>query len=270
MGIFSKKCANPKYSFITVNYRSATALGRMFRSFPPDFFTQGEFIIINNDKEESLLLQKMFQKIGFVRILETKENIGFACACNRGVQAARGDIVFFLNPDVRFLSAAPASSWKQDFFGNEPIIMAPILLRYGHEEPWSSGRIVSPWGIFLQNIFPFAKIWAFFSRKSLGWVSGAAFAIRKTDFDSLNGFDEKYFLYYEDVDFCRRAKGKGLEIRRNDMVYFSHRGGASHIEGKEKQKKYYYASQDRYIQKYYGPAWLSVFRFCRFCRLLFF
>jgi len=268
MGIFSKKCANPKYSLITVNYRSAAALGRMFRSFPLDFFAKGEFIIVNNDQEESFFLQRMFRGVDCVRILETKKNIGFACACNRGVKVARGNMLFFLNPDARFLSAF-SFPWEQDFFEDKPMLIAPVLLQRGREEPWSNGRRVSPWVILFQNIFPFAKMWAFLGHKSLGWISGAAFALRKTDFNTLGGFDEGYFLYYEDVDLCRRAQEKGLSIQQKNTVYFSHSGGMSHTEGKEKQKQYYFSSQDRYIQKYYGPTWLSVLRFFRFFRPFF-
>ena len=268
MGIFSEKHANPKYSLITVNYRSISALGRMFRSLPPDFFLDGEMLVVNNDQAESALLEKMFRGIHAVHILETGKNTGFSYACNRGASVARGKVLAFLNPDVQ-LNSSSLNTWLKDSLEGRKVIVAPILLQHGSEEPWSSGWIVSPWNILLQNIFPFSKGWSFLARKSLGWVSGAAFAIKKVDFDFLGGFDEAYFLYYEDVDLCRRAKKEGFNIRKNQQVYFSHRGGGSHNKGEEKQKQAYFDSQDRYIRKHYGLAWYSLLRFLRSCRFFF-
>ncbi len=268
MGIFSEKHANPKYSLITVNYRSISSLGRMFRSLPSDFFLDGEMLVVNNDQAESLLLEKMFRGVRAVRILETGKNTGFSYACNRGASVARGEVLVFLNPDVQ-LNSSSLNAWLKDPLESTKVIIAPILLQHGSPEPWSSGWVVSPWNILLQNIFPFSKGWSFLSHKSLGWVSGAAFAIKKTDFDFLGGFDEGYFLYYEDVDLCRRAKKEGFSIRKNQQVYFSHRGGGSHNKGKEKQKQVYFDSQDRYIRKHYGLAWSSLLRFLRSCRFFF-
>ncbi|MDQ5902192.1 MAG: hypothetical protein QG606_408 [Patescibacteria group bacterium] len=265
MEIFSEKHANPKYSLITVNYRSISALGRMFRSLPSDFFLDGEILVVNNDQAESALLGKMFQGVRAVRILETGRNTGFSCACNFGASVARGEVLVFLNPDVR-LNSSSLNAWLKDSLESTKVIIAPILLQHGVEEPWSNGWIVSPWSILLQNIFPFSKGWSFLAHKSLGWVSGAAFAIKKADFDFLGGFDEAYFLYYEDVDLCRRAKKEGFIIRKNQQVCFSHRGGGSHDKGKEKQKQAYFDSQDRYIRKHYGFVWCSLLRFLRSCR----
>ncbi len=268
MGIFSEKHINPKYSLITVNFRSASALGRMFRSLPSDFFLEGEVLIVNNDNDESNFLAKMFQEKDRVSILETGKNVGFSRACNHGALVAQGEILVFLNPDVQF---DPPSFWLwlKDVSQNTKVISAPTLLQCGSEEPWSSGIIVSPWSILLQNIFPFSRMWSFFGEKSLGWVSGAAFAMRKTEFHYLGGFDERYFLYYEDVDLGYRAKKEGFRIQRHREVYFLHRGGLSHTEGKEKQKQTYFHSQDQYIREHYGFIWSCLLRFFRSCRFVF-
>jgi GT2 family glycosyltransferase len=85
----------------------------------------------------------------------------------------------------------------------------------------------------------------------------------------LGGFDEGYFLYYEDVDLCRRAKELGFRIQRNKSVVFLHHGGRSHAEETGKQKKAYFHSQDRYIRKHYGPSWGWLFRILRVFRSFF-
>jgi N-acetylglucosaminyl-diphospho-decaprenol L-rhamnosyltransferase len=267
MGIFSEKNADPTYSLISVNYQSASALGRMLRSLPLNFFSQGEILIVNNDVTQSVLLARMFQGRANVRLVETKQNIGFAAACNRGAELARGSILLFLNPDVRLLSPS-LEPWLQVCREQERVIVAPLLLQTDAEEAWSYGRRVSPLSLLLQNVLPFASLWSFFARQSLEWVSGAAWAVRKADFDLLGGFDETYFLYYEDVDLCRRATQAGFRIERSIEICFSHTGGKSHTEGKKKQKQAYFSSQDRYIRQYYGTLlavfWQSLRRFRSF------
>jgi N-acetylglucosaminyl-diphospho-decaprenol L-rhamnosyltransferase len=269
MVTFSARNTDPEYSLITVNYRSASSLGRMFRSLPPDFFLKGEVIIVNNDPDESGFLRKMFRKTDSVRIVDMKTNSGFSYACNRGAEIGNGSTLFFLNPDTRLLSSS-LEPWFQELEIEEKVIIAPILLQNGREEPWSSGKRVSPWRILFQNVFPFPSMWAFFSRGSLAWASGAALALKKKDFDLLGGFDEGYFLYYEDVDFCRRAKEKGFHIQKSEKASFWHYGGGSHCEGKEKQKRIYFHSQDSYVRKYYGSGWCFLFRFIRSSRSLLF
>ncbi|MBP7811354.1 MAG: glycosyltransferase [Candidatus Moranbacteria bacterium] len=268
MWISSEEYVDPEYSLITVNYQSAFLIGRLFRSLPPDFALKGELIIVNNDVEESRLLQRMFQERSSINIIEMEDNLGFSVACNRGAAVARGKVLFFLNPDTE-LPPVPLEGWFRDYIGSGKTILAPKLIQNGQEEPWSSGGLVSPWRILMQNIFPFPRFWSFFPRKSLAWVSGAALALKKKDFISLGGFDEGYFLYYEDVDLCRRAIERGFRIRKSDEVSCIHYGGRSHSEGAKKQKQAYFDSQDRYIQRYYGPLWCSFLRLLRALRFSF-
>jgi GT2 family glycosyltransferase len=73
--------------------------------------------------------------------------------------------------------------------------------------------------------------------------------IRKRTFDRLGGFDENIFMYFEDADFCERARALG-----NKIIYFpdfvvKHLGGAS-FENKKIQKKYYYISQEYFFKKH--------------------
>ena len=270
MATFSARNTDLAYSLVTVNYRSASSIGRMFRSLPADFFLKGEFIIVNNDVSEEAFLERMFRDIDSVRIINMGNNLGFSYACNRGAEIGRGTVLFFLNPDTRLLSASLEPVF-QEFLKDERVIVAPRLSQGGREEPWSSGGTVSPVRILLQNMLPLSSFWAFFSDKSLSWASGAALALRKQDFDFLSGFDEGYFLYYEDVDLCRRAKESGFRIRKNKNVVFSHHGGKSYAkEEAGKQKKAYFHSQDRYIRKHYGLFWGRLFRILRIFRSFFF
>lgn len=239
----------------------------MLRSFPEAFLAEAEVLIVNNDANESLFLQRMFSLFPKVRIIEMPRNAGFARACNRGVAESRGEILFFLNPDIQYVEG-DIDYWLMRLREGHREIIAPMLMKNGKEEFWSGGQHITPSGILLQNIFPIAAFW---SRRALvkrEWVSGAAFAIAKTDFESLLGFDEQFFLYYEDADLCHRAMEKGISIRFFPEMRFSHRGGTSH-ESSSAQKKEYFLSQDRYIRKYYGKRWGDFFHILRNIRFFF-
>ncbi len=83
------------------------------------------------------------------------------------------------------------------------------------------------------------------------WVSGCALMIRKNLFKEIGGWDENYFLYYEDVDLCKRVKNKGHKIAVNLKTEITHLGGESFNEHKV-QKKHYYTSQDYYFKKHHN------------------
>jgi N-acetylglucosaminyl-diphospho-decaprenol L-rhamnosyltransferase len=80
-------------------------------------------------------------------------------------------------------------------------------------------------------------------------VSGCALIIRRSVFQEIEGFDENFFLYFEDVDLCKRVKNKGYKVIVDNRTSIIHLGGKS-IEQRQTRKKYYYVSQDYYFGKY--------------------
>lgn len=265
MGIFSEKNETPRFSLITVNFQSATAIGRMLRSFPPEFLTDVEVLVINNDLSESRLLHRMFDQQNRIRVIDLEKNVGFGRACNRGAHEAKGKLLLFLNPDTRF-SAGSLADWAAELSSDVKTLSAPLVMHDQEEEVWSSGKTISPTDILLKNIFPWARFWSWYARlASPDWVSGAVFMMHREDFMALNGFDESFFLYYEDVDLCRRAQMAGLTIGKSHQAVFTHQGGLSHASHSS-QKQAYFRSQDLYVDKYYGQRWAAVMRLLRSVR----
>jgi GT2 family glycosyltransferase len=88
-------------------------------------------------------------------------------------------------------------------------------------------------------------------------VSGCALFLRKDLFEELSGFDESFFLYYEDIDLCRRAKEKGITVSYRSDLPLIHLGGKSQ-PSLQAQKREYFRSQCRYFQKHrpYGERLL--------------
>ena len=237
-------------SFIILNYRSEKHLAKCLASLERKTIgLKTEIILVNNDPEKLNTKNSNFP----LTVLNNFSNLGFAKGCNLGAKKANGKILFFLNPDTELLSDNLVEFIP--LLDKESLgIIAPTLLDANNQpQPWSFGKKITPLKTVLANIFK--KNSFSFSRSSLtanlDWVSGAALLIRKDLFEKVGGFDEKFFMYFEDVDLCLRVRRLQKEIVRLKQLTVRHYGSGS-TENQEQQKKYYYQSQDYYFQKYFG------------------
>lgn len=194
--------------------------------------------------------------MSLVKEVFLKKNVGFGKAANIGAQYARGTVLLFLNPDTVLLSSDALDhlidAVKKPKRG---IVGAQLFdLRY-RPELWSGGpepsffRLVRKTiGCIRKNVFDKKK-----GNSLSDWVSGAVFSVRRETFLHLGGFDERFFLYFEDVDLCRRIRKAGFTVMHNSEAKILHKGGASFLH-KNGQKKYYRESQVLYFCKN-RPRW---------------
>lgn len=249
----------PEISFIIVNYKDNPYLNGCLASIFKNAATiNKEIIIVNNCSKYSDTLEN-------IKILEISENKGFGNACNIGAREAQGDILCFLNSDTEIVSS-DFEKIVSEFNDNPKIgIIGPKLI--GNDnivQEWSAGREINLSDIILNNsgIKRSKKVWESKEKIKCDWVSGACMLIKKDLFNRLNGFDEKFFLYFEDVDLCKRAGDLNYKILYFPEFTIKHFGGKS-FENKKEQKKYYYSSQDYYFQKHFGkmkPVILKLLR----------
>ena len=248
-------------SFIILNYQSEQYLKKCILSIKKNFSdVRHELIIVNNDTQA---LQVDFCKTND-QILNNYSNLGFSSACNLGAKKANGKILFFLNPDTEILDNKLTASLS--FLEKESIgIIAPLLITAdGRPQPWSGGKMITPLNTLAHNL---TKKRHFLnsdnsSIKRLEWVSGAAFLIRKELFEKVGGFDENFFMYFEDVDFCKRVRELKKEIILFPQSVVLHHGGGS-IKSIQTQKQAYYTSQDYYFKKHFGPIQAFLIKFIR-------
>jgi N-acetylglucosaminyl-diphospho-decaprenol L-rhamnosyltransferase len=178
-----------------------------------------------------------------VRALRQATNGGFAVGCNRGAAEGGAPWLLFLNPDatiapndVRMLAEAAARDGAA--------VVGPRLLGADGQLAWSQrrfSRLRSTWSqaVFLHRIAPKAA-WSdelvrdagrYRAARDVEWLSGACLLVRRDIYESLNGFDERYFLYCEDMDLCARTWGAGHVVRFEPRAVARHIGGASSGEG---------------------------------------
>ncbi|GAM97958.1 glycosyl transferase [alpha proteobacterium U9-1i] len=157
-----------------------------------------------------------------LKVLRGHGNVGFGAGCNRGADAASGDILLFVNPDAVLAPAAPAALSAVLTGLRAPAIAGGDLRdEEGRPERGSRRDRVTVWSAFVS----FSGLSRFGLRDinrhndpmpqnpiEVGAISGALFAMRRADFLALSGFDEGYFLHVEDIDLCRRAAEAGGKI----------------------------------------------------------
>jgi GT2 family glycosyltransferase len=230
------------FSLIIINYRTkeitAACLDSVFKNCRGDF----EIIVVDNnsgDGSVSFLQEKFGAKI---KIIANEENAGFGRANNQAAKIAQGDYLFFLNSDT-LVEEDIFPLLKVCFANPGAGIAAPrLILPGGSPQEYAGGRLPDFFSALTRRREKNPK---------LEWVSGAALAVRKDVFEKVGGFDENYFMYFEDIDLCWRIKLAGYEAVLADSAKVIHFGGKSLTENRER-KKFYYKSQDYFFRKYFG------------------
>lgn len=243
----------PFFSFIIVNFNSARLLPACLQSveqlnLPSKDY---EIRIINNDPNEVSDLEKLQETHTFF-LIHTRKNIGFGAANNQAARLARGNILIFLNPDTVVLKMDIERIARHfETFPHCGILGFRLLLPDGGIQPWSTGTEVTLWDIIRNNLgFPASRaLWRNENVASVAWVSGGAFAIPRKVFKLVRGFDEEFFLYFEDVDLCRRVRERGYEVTLFPEIQVLHEGGRSSASSRQ-QKRSFYRSQDLYFYKH--------------------
>jgi GT2 family glycosyltransferase len=203
---------------------------------------------VNNDQNEKKQIEDLGLKYQ-ARILEAFHNPGFGSAANRGAEQSLGNILFFINPDTE---------WKEPFFSS-------VVQQFQEKQKRGAVgvQLIDSLGIpeseQMRKVFSLPGILGFSSHPLAYWVSGGALFIPKNIFQEIGGFDERFFMYFEDMDICVRLQKAGYEIFFHKEHSIVHLGGKSHIT-KKTQKKVYDQSLYLYIKKYWAPFPLFIFR----------
>lgn len=248
---------NPLFSFIVVNYRSVANFASWLESVPATGLTADryEIIVVDNDRDERAQLERLRQRFVF-RIVGDGTNLGFGRGINLAAREARGEILGLCNPDSRFLPGRleeVAEYFHAD--GRRGIVGLGLVDTQGRPQAWAAGNEVTFWDLMTNNLgLPRSRsLWRSRSACEAAWVSGAAMFLPRALFEQLGGFDERFFLYFEDIDLCRRARTLGRTVAYYPTLSVEHQGGQSSVSLRV-QKKEYFISQDKYFAKH-RPAW---------------
>jgi GT2 family glycosyltransferase len=213
-------------SAVIVTYDSASCVGRCIASVR-DALPDAELVVVDNGSHDNTV-SLVRGSAPEARVMQSGENLGFGRACNAGAEAATGSHVMFLNPDAvvtavdrerldRLLTTRP--------FG----LVAPVFEGEGDrrrpERSWAHEYLAHT----LETLRPHG--WrgraSHYQRERAAWVSGGMLLVSRKEFLELNGFDPRFFLYYEDRDLSRRYTSANLPIRTTDSIRGRHTPGTS-------------------------------------------
>lgn len=244
---------NPSISFIFVNFRSAGLIQGSLAALRTalDKGVTAEYLIINNDPDEREAIDRIGREYPDLRISHMERNMGFGTANNRGGNLATGEVLFFINPDTLVTRANFSGLLAAFRFRPKAVYGMALIEASGNREAWSAGAFPSLSRVIFAHLCPgfLTQPWCATEIQKTDWVSGAALAIRRNFFQALGGFDETFFLYFEDVDLARRAQDLGGFVGVYPFITLQHRGGQSHTSNQAK-KAAYYIGQQRYFEKW--------------------
>ncbi len=249
----------PTISVVIVNYQSRKELRRCLESLDRFLSTaqlKFEVVVVNNDPDNLNLTEN--EKLTLpLTVINNPSNSGFGAGSNLGARKARGKFLFFLNPDTELVDDSLTKMLSFLRNNRKRGIVGAKIIEASRKapQPWTSGKKTSVLNILFRNTFN--KPWNKKQPVSVDWVSGTALLIRKKLFHQLDGFDENFWMYFEDQDLCLRAKQKNKEVFFFPHCQVLHRNGKSWKNNKNK-KNSYYQSQKYFFQKHHGAInnWL--------------
>lgn len=257
---------------IIVNYNSSHHLKKCLESFKSRLKkVSSEIVVVDSGSNISDYKQaRSFSGNFNVKFIRSKNNLGFGCANNIGLRYAKGEFILFLNPDtlagdidfkeiLGWMAAKPdigAMSVKlkningtiQGNGGYFPTLIRVFSWMFFIDDIPFIDRFIKSFHPQHPRFFPNNKFYD--TIKELDWVTGAFFLARSEVLGS--GFDEKIFMYGEDVDLSKKIKDQGFKIFYNPTWYIYHLGGGSSnaiypIVTEFESLKYYFK---KYMPKY--------------------
>jgi N-acetylglucosaminyl-diphospho-decaprenol L-rhamnosyltransferase len=225
-----------KFSIITVNYASWPYTLRCINSLYGTVYEDFEVVVVDNDQE------RVPPEIPCpVRLIRNPENVGFARACNQGILASEGEYVVLINPDT--LVEGDFFEGLEEFFDQNPGagVAGPriedgegnLQLSARKELGFVSGFLgrtslltrLFPKNPLVRRLFPATQKLS--GPTVVDWISGACMIIRRRTLEEIGPIDERFFMYFEDADLCRRAREAGWLVYYLPQVEVLHHTGAS-------------------------------------------
>lgn len=227
----------------------------------------GKIIVVDNGSSDQSVM--MLPKHPLVELVLLKDNVGFASGCNAGAAVSSSSYILFLNPDAAVYQNTLQQAY--DFMQNPAnqkvgILGVQLLDEHGHVAR-SCSRFPSASRCLAQSV-GFDKWrpatgsamaeWDHLSNRVVDQVIGAFFMVRRPLFLQLNGFDERFFVYYEEVDFAYRACQLGYQSYYLSDVSAFHLGGG--VSNQVKARRLFYSLRSRllYANKHFSSLDISI------------
>jgi GT2 family glycosyltransferase len=264
----SSLAAPARLSALIVNYRSYDELEACLTSLTRALDRSLDEIVVVDHDSDPARRGEIAERFPYVRLVPSDANPGFGAGINAAAARATGRVLLVLNPDAE---ASPGLGTHMiTWFDTQPSVgMVGPLVRTGDGVIDASARRFPSWSTvfggrsaWLTRAWPGNPV----SRRNLltgpevteprdvDWLSGACMAIRREVFEQLAGFDEQFFMYWEDADLCKRAREAGWRVVYDPRVSVRHLGSRSSNKRPVSSTIAFHRSVLRYYLKHGGPG----------------
>jgi GT2 family glycosyltransferase len=254
---------------VLVNYNSGPELGRALGSIEREAGTSWEGVVVDNASSDGS--ERAALEFRSVRLLRNAENVGFGRGINQAIAACSAGRVIVMNPDCQLGPGSLASLTAALDADVRCAIAAPRILNPdGTPQGNARGDPDMLTGLFgrastLRRALPGLDV----SRRNVvtettseesvtvDWVSGACLLARRDALAAVGGFDERYFMYWEDADLCRRLRQRGYTVRYVPSASAVHRVGQSSRTAPAASIRAFHESAYLYYSTHVAPGALS-------------
>jgi N-acetylglucosaminyl-diphospho-decaprenol L-rhamnosyltransferase len=250
---------------VVVTYSPGDFLSDFLRSLPEASSTPVAVTVVDNGSTDGSV-ERVRAHPG-VELVESGSNRGYGGAANLGFAHATEEWVLVVNPDIQFDPGAidellaVAERWPRSGALGPRIHTADGMLYPSARDLPSLGRGIGH--AALGWVWPSNPWTASYRRERgtpvegvVGWLSGACLLLRREAFTAVGGFDEGYFMYFEDTDLCERLSAAGWDIVYAPSATVVHHGGHATSRNLDVMSKAHHDSAYRYLsRRYRGARW---------------
>jgi len=250
-----------RLSIVIVSFNARADLERclgFLHAMPPAI--AHEIVVVDNGSTDGSV--EAARRWPDVRVIALGANVGFAKGNNAGIRTATGDALLLLNSDT--VVPAGALDRLAGELDRDPsvAVVGPRLVDGNGQAELSFGRMIGPLNELRQkrravNRGEVEKLTRV--RQYPDWVSGACLLVRRADADAVNGLDERFFMYTEDVDFCAAIRGRGRKVLFTPAAAITHLRGRSRATVPGAMNAAYRRSQLAFYEKHH-PWWAPLLR----------
>jgi GT2 family glycosyltransferase len=263
----------PGLTAVLVNYNAGADLRRALKSIGDECAGQDwEAIVVDNASADGSV--SIAEEFAQARVVRNQQNVGFARGVNQGLAAASAPLVLIMNPDCRLTPGAlKALRTELERHDSCAIVGPRILDPDGSVQGNARGDPNMLTGLFgrttlLRRVLPDLPA----SRRNVigddlppngdagvvvDWLSGACMLARRDALLKVNGFDERFFLYWEDADLCKRLRAAGYNVRYVPVATAVHRVGHSSRSVRAAATRAFHDSAYIYYATHVAPGALN-------------
>jgi len=229
-------------SAIIVAYRTPSEVAAAVASLRAQTDPPDEIVVVDNGAADGDPLPELAELAG-VAIRRPERNIGYGAGCNFGARVVSGDDLLVMNADVVLTAGATAALRGRLHSDDQIAVVGPRIFSHGEVQLSARAFPSLRTGLFgrrsvLTRLLVRAQRYPTELRPArqgggrVDWVSGACMLVRRSAFDAVGGFDEGYWMYWEDADLCRRLDNKSWQVHFEPAAVVHHATGASGVSAR--------------------------------------